>query len=787
MGAKRNVQGPEEIRFAVVMNGGVSLAVWMGGVARELDLIRRASCGQAPTGDAAEARLHQLWAQKCGGRQVVVDLIAGTSAGGLNGALLASAIASGGPIGLLKDVWRVDGALEPGHLLKEGHDGLPSVLDGDRFGTRIEEIVRQIRDGGFKPGESSGSDTRQEVTLFVTATALAGKEHVLEDSFKQTLSAADHRRRYAFQRRTGRLEYSPESQSVFRESAELNPDHFEDDTTLSTLALAARASAGFPLAFAPKHETVALAGRRTEAWVPKDEYGWLADGGILDNAPFAPILEEVARRPVAGAWRRILCYVVPSADDGGAARVANGSRPAWTSVLAATVGLPREADLRDDVEEIAALLRGSGVAEEQELYNGLMVDPKLDSVSLGTLLLLDQYRNSRAQAGVTEARRLVADGHADGTLAPPQPTDFAVVLPATGNWLPRSDLGSKTDPFQSWTWGLAVAERTVRFLLRNLGSESNDEAVITGRVQLSERVEQAVAVREAFAAALLAAPEASGPDGLRTTPELEVAQLVNSIFARLKIPATLARVVRESCQVYAQASLPGGSQPDREALATKALQAALTVEIMARAASSPTSFQRVPGFEFLRLGPGGIGPLLSLPAGIDPATFDTSRKLYGTHIHHFGAFGKPSWRMADWLWGRLDAVTHIAAVLGLSDADILELQTSVLEAEGKTVAEVQADLDHVLKETDASLIDELKVVPEGSPDSTAAEFVAALLRFAEGAKDGRLPPEAIVKIGHIAAVLLAEDPPHRGVLLEASRLAMTIPRDRLWDSVRTRE
>ena len=28
---------PEEIRFAVVMNGGVSLAVWTGGVALELD------------------------------------------------------------------------------------------------------------------------------------------------------------------------------------------------------------------------------------------------------------------------------------------------------------------------------------------------------------------------------------------------------------------------------------------------------------------------------------------------------------------------------------------------------------------------------------------------------------------------------------------------------------------------------------------------------------------------------------------------------------------------------
>ena len=34
-----------EIRIALVLNGGVSLAVWMGGVTHELDLIRRASGG----------------------------------------------------------------------------------------------------------------------------------------------------------------------------------------------------------------------------------------------------------------------------------------------------------------------------------------------------------------------------------------------------------------------------------------------------------------------------------------------------------------------------------------------------------------------------------------------------------------------------------------------------------------------------------------------------------------------------------------------------------------------
>ena len=42
---------PEEIRFGVVMNGGVSLAVWMGGVSLELDRLVKAAGGKGPYAD----------------------------------------------------------------------------------------------------------------------------------------------------------------------------------------------------------------------------------------------------------------------------------------------------------------------------------------------------------------------------------------------------------------------------------------------------------------------------------------------------------------------------------------------------------------------------------------------------------------------------------------------------------------------------------------------------------------------------------------------------------------
>ena len=38
----------QDVRFAVVMSGGVSLAVWMGGVAREVNLLQQASDSRGP-------------------------------------------------------------------------------------------------------------------------------------------------------------------------------------------------------------------------------------------------------------------------------------------------------------------------------------------------------------------------------------------------------------------------------------------------------------------------------------------------------------------------------------------------------------------------------------------------------------------------------------------------------------------------------------------------------------------------------------------------------------------
>src|ERR1035441_9723705 len=82
---------PQELRLAITMSGGGSLAVWMGGVARELNLLTEAS-GRRPAapgelpGDTAVRELYRKLLDLVQ-VEVSIDVLAGTSAGGINAAL----------------------------------------------------------------------------------------------------------------------------------------------------------------------------------------------------------------------------------------------------------------------------------------------------------------------------------------------------------------------------------------------------------------------------------------------------------------------------------------------------------------------------------------------------------------------------------------------------------------------------------------------------------------------------------------------------------------------------
>lgn len=114
-----------EVRFAVVMYGGVSLAIYINGIAQELLNLVRATAPKARRSNKAllsekeltgaskvyrklgqylsiedpKARLEKLTKSEVTDApmttQFVVDVISGTSAGGINGMFLAKALAQG--------------------------------------------------------------------------------------------------------------------------------------------------------------------------------------------------------------------------------------------------------------------------------------------------------------------------------------------------------------------------------------------------------------------------------------------------------------------------------------------------------------------------------------------------------------------------------------------------------------------------------------------------------------------------------------------------------------------
>lgn len=105
----------KELRLALVCYGGVSLAVYMHGITKEVWKLSRASMRRktAPKG-VKLPRAHDsevVYSQLLDSLaphtdlSVLVDIIAGASAGGINGILLAQAISTGHDMEPLRSLW----------------------------------------------------------------------------------------------------------------------------------------------------------------------------------------------------------------------------------------------------------------------------------------------------------------------------------------------------------------------------------------------------------------------------------------------------------------------------------------------------------------------------------------------------------------------------------------------------------------------------------------------------------------------------------------------------------
>lgn len=395
----------KEVRFAVVMYGGVSLAVYINGVSRELLSLVRATAprergsGRLPyaenelTGaEPAYRKLARLldwssgtprlradgWRLQDGvveldsqalemGTRFVVDILSGTSAGGINAIYLAKALANNQDLVDLSRLWKTEGdiavllndkeaAREPDELLDRLRPEVPpsSLLNSRRMYLKLLAALRGMeeRDPSAKGRDSPLVD---ELNLHITATDLEGLPLELRLADKP---AGERKHRAVF-----RFIYASSYAS-----GEPRNDFLSVNDPL--LAFAARATSSFPVAFDPMTlaDVDALLERSplrehyrydAERWkgffrkfrdedYPQRPFG---DGGYLDNKPFSYATESVTRQRSDSLVDRKLVYIEPAPETDR--QPGDHEKPdALENAMAAAVLLPRYETIREDLEQI---------------------------------------------------------------------------------------------------------------------------------------------------------------------------------------------------------------------------------------------------------------------------------------------------------------------------------------------------------------------------------------------------------------------------------------------------
>jgi patatin-related protein len=369
----------KELRIALVCFGGVSLAVYMHGISKEilkllrassrlhgtLDRTARAKAAFGATDDIDEFDKHGKEFDTEGdyfellreiGRKmelrVIVDIIAGASAGGINAVMLARAISHDLPMTKLRNLWLnnadVSVLLSPEAKAKAWSKFFlkPLLWAASRFGwiesVRDSEVRDKLslflRSRWFKPPLDGGGMTNlmydavtsmgapksptasllpsgQDLDLFVTVTDYHGYLQRIQIHDPPLIRELEHRHMLHFHYRR-------------RPDGEVESD-FELENA-PALAFAARATSSFPGAFPPAQiaEIDDLLARRGKKWPGREDFfvrnferhiradldpatACFIDGAVLNNRPFHEAISAIHGRPAYREVDRRLVYIDP--------------------------------------------------------------------------------------------------------------------------------------------------------------------------------------------------------------------------------------------------------------------------------------------------------------------------------------------------------------------------------------------------------------------------------------------------------------------------------------------
>jgi predicted acylesterase/phospholipase RssA len=639
-----------EVRLGLVFNGGVSLAVWMGGVTQEIDSARRAD---ASASDESARLWHEL--QSTILRQSVrVDIIGGASAGGINGAMLATAIATDQPLAKLRDVWMQEGSLE--RLLRDPSGrNLPSLLQGDKVLLKSikETIAGQMSAPTRRP-------TPHPLYLYITATDFYGRPYVYRDATGQGSRELDPRHVFSFESIPPSFAATSPSAGEARRGPPpewpergAGPTSFDHPDLVRRLARAARASSSFPAAFE-------AAGPYGPA---RDPYHFI-DGGVLDNQPFGPVLDRLSVMPAEGALvKRVVGYIVPYGTDPVLTPHATfeetrkrRTRPTALETIASSFTLPRDLPKLQSLDRVTAQQEAerSDEAQRELIQRGLRGPGLAGDLEVAAEALFSTYRETRLLAASETFRRWSEPSFVPGAgrlgqdptiaiaeIAPPVPpssTDLALPRP----WIPDDRLWPGDDDV--WRWGLSPAERVATWALLAIRDALAARGPLAGLVEARRAASRLVWDIRTLTRHL------SESVAWPANPEASPAYRAERAYEELRSPVSvdLAALRWLQDEFVALDKLVAGLP---EAAGVPRVQVLLNFEIARNALAISSEGPPFP-FQFIFMSAAVRNSL-----GHDSRTPDD--KLAGMKLGHFGGFVKDSWRANDWLWGRLDGVEHI--------------------------------------------------------------------------------------------------------------------------------
>jgi patatin-related protein len=452
----------KELRVALVCFGGVSLAVYMHGICREiLKLVRASSVlhgitdrdmrahaaflDHVATPDAeydSEAIYFELLREL--GRhielRVVVDVIAGASAGGINGTMLARALSHDLSMRPLRDLW-LDNADVSELLAPEARAGRwskwilrPLIWGLGRTGympaAQDAEVRAKlslfVRSRWFKPplsgprmtalmydaivamGEAANPTASllpsgQKLDLFVTLTDHWGYQQTLQIHDPPLIHEREHRHvlHFAMQRRT---------------NGEIDSDFAS--VNAPALAFAARATSSFPGAFPPAQisEIDDVVRERGATWPGRDQFiagnferyaqlnadpstASFVDGSVLNNRPFREAISAIRGRPAYREVDRRLVYIDP--DPAANAVTAHHGVPGFfTTLKGALSDIPSSEPVIDEIAWVARfndrVRRIRAIVEEARPRVSRLVGDVLSGV-LDRPIVADEVRTWRRQ------------------------------------------------------------------------------------------------------------------------------------------------------------------------------------------------------------------------------------------------------------------------------------------------------------------------------------------------------------------------------------------------------